>query len=131
MIINGVNIISYAYIYRIQTCCNHIFISCRGVSGAEDNMRGSRNFCQFYLVLSLFYNLQRGSNSFIAEKTILILYQGSRRSIIFQGGGVQLFPEGGGPNANFNRNPYTSLLFSRGVSGPPVLLWIRTWAMSS
>ena len=27
-------------------------------------------------------------------------------------GGVQLFP--GGPNANFYRNPYTYLLFSRG-----------------
>ena len=92
--INGL-LCTYTEMFRIQTCCNHIFISCRGVSGAEDNMRGSRNFCQFYLVLSLFYNLQRGSNSFIAEKTILILYQGSRRSIIFQGGGVQLFPGGG------------------------------------
>ena len=36
-------------------------------------MSGSRNFCQFYLVLSLFYSLKRGSNGFIAEKTILIL----------------------------------------------------------
>ena len=54
-------------------------------------MRGSRNFCQFYLVLSLFYSLKRGSNGFIAEKTILVLYQGSRG-----GGGVQLFPGGGG-----------------------------------
>ena len=72
-------------------------------------MRGSRDFCQSYLVLSLFYSLQRGSNGFIAEKTILILYQGSRGgSIIFRGGG-------GGPNANFFRNPCTYLLFSRGV----------------
>ena len=45
-------------------------------------------------------------------------------------GGVQLFP-GEGPNANFYRNPYTYLLFSRGVYGPPIPLWIRTWAMSS
>ena len=33
------------------------------------------------------------------------------------GGGVQLFPGGGGgggSNANFYRNPYTNLLFSRG-----------------
>ena len=51
-------------------------------------MRGSRIFCQLYLVLSLFYSLQRGSNGFIAEKTILILYQGSR--------GVHYFPGGGG-----------------------------------
>ena len=33
-------------------------------------MRGSRNFCQFYLALSLCYSLKRGSNGFIAEKTI-------------------------------------------------------------
>ena len=52
---------------------------------------------------------------FIAEKTILILYQGSRGGPLYSGGGgggVQLFP--GGPNANFYRNPYTYLLFSRG-----------------
>ena len=64
-------------------------------------MRGSRNFCQFYLVLSLFYSLKRGSNGFIAEKTILILYKGSRGGPLFSGeGGVQLFFQGG-PNANF------------------------------
>ena len=36
------------------------------------------------------------------------------------GGGVQLFPGGGGggPNANFYRNPYMYLLFSREVAGP-------------
>ena len=59
-------------------------------------MRGSRNFCQFYLVLSLFYSLQRGSNVFIAEKTILILYQGSRGGPFFSsgGGGCQTFSRG-------------------------------------
>ena len=71
------------------------FISCKRGFGAGGNMRGSRNFCQFYLILSLFYSLQRGSNGFIAEKTILILYQGSRGgSIISRGGGVQPFPGG-------------------------------------
>ena len=60
-------------------------------------MRGSRNFCQFYLVLSLFYSLKRGSNGFIAEKTILILYKGSRGSPLFSGGGgCPTFPGGGG-----------------------------------
>ena len=75
-------------------------------------MRGSRDFCQSYLVLCLFYSLQRGSKGFIAEKTILILYQGSRGGPFFSGGGgVKLVPGGGGPNA--------------------IPLWIRTWAMSS
>ena len=51
-------------------------------------MRGSSDFCQSYLVLNLFYGLQRGSNGFIAEKTILILIPRIQRgSIIFQGGG--------------------------------------------
>ena len=59
-------------------------------------MRGSRDFCQSYLVLSLFYSLQRGSNGYIAEKTILKLYQGSRGGPLFsRGGDVKLFPGGG------------------------------------
>ena len=97
------------------------FISCRGVSGAKDNMRGSSLFCQFYLVLSLVYSLQRGSNGFIAEKTIPLLYQGSRGSPSFSRG-CPIFPRGGGPNANFYRNPYTYLLFSRGFRAhyPPL-----------
>ena len=84
-------------------------------------MRGSRNFCQFYLVLSLFYSLKRGSNGFIAEKTILILYKGSRGGPLFSGGGggVHTFFQGEGPNANFYRNTYTYLLFSRGSVRTP------------
>ena len=38
------------------------------------------------------------------------------------GGGGGNFFQGGGPNANLYRNPYTYLLFSREVSGPPVRL---------
>ena len=88
-------------------------------------MRGSRNVCQFYLALSLFYSLKRGSDGFIAEKTILILYKGSRGGPLFSGGGggeggVQLFSRGGGgPNAIFYRNTYTYLLFSRGSVRTP------------
>ena len=84
-------------------------------------MRGSRNFCQFYLVLILFYSFQRGSNGFIAEKTILILYQGSRGGLLysgrcptFSGGG------GGGPNANFYRIHIRTCCFPGGVPNPPL-----------
>ena len=78
-------------------------------------MHGCRNFCQFYLVLSLFYSLKRGSNGFIAEKAILILYKGLRGGPLFSVGGssVQLFPGAGGggrPNANFYRNSYTRVI---------------------
>ena len=75
-----------------------------------------QGFCQFYLVLSLFYSLQRGSNGFIAEKTILILYEGSRGGPLFSRGVQMLislethvctcyFPGGGG---GF-RTPYPPL----------------------
>ena len=48
------------------------------------------------------------------------------------GGGVSnFFPGGGGPNANFYRNTYMYLLFSRGSVRTPIPLWIHTWAMSS
>ena len=97
------------------------FISCRGVSGAGGNMSGSRNFCQFYLVLSLFYSLKRGSNGFNAEKTILILYKASNGGPLFSGGGgcLTFSRGGGGPNANFYRNSYMYLLFSRGSVQTP------------
>ena len=87
------------YIHRDVSHTNMLqphLISCRGVSGARGNMRGSRNFCQFYLVLSLFYSLKRGSNGFIAEITILILYQGSRDGPLYSGGGSNFFKGGGG-----------------------------------
>ena len=68
-------------------------------------MSGSRNFCQFYLVPSLFYSLKRGSNGFIAEKTKLILYKGSR----------------GGPLFSIETH-IRSCYFPGGVSGPPIPL---------
>ena len=83
-------------------------------------MRGSRDFCQSYLVLSLFYSLQRGSNGFIAEKTILILYQGPRRGPLFsRGGGVQML-------ISLETHVRTCYFPEEGVSGPPIPLWVRT-----
>ena len=95
--INGL-LCTYTDMFRIQTCCNHILSASEGFRGAGGNMRGSRNFCQFYLVLSLFYSLKRDSNGFIAEKTTYTLQRIQRRSIIYRGrgGGVQLFSRGGG-----------------------------------
>ena len=120
--------------FRIQTCCNYNvhFISYIGVSGAGGNMRGSRDFCQSYLVLSLFYSLQRVSNGFIAEKTILILYQGSRGGPLFSRG-CQTFSRGGGVQmlVSLETHVRTCYFPGVGVSGPPIFLWIRTWAMSS
>ena len=84
------------------------------------SMRGSRNFCQggsrpegqktalTHFILHFRGGPTNGFITFITEKTIL--FQGSRGGPTFSvgGGGVQLFPGGGGggPNANFYRNPY-------------------------
>ena len=95
-------------------------------------MRGSRIFC---------YSLKRGSNGFIDEKTILILYKGSRGGPLFSGGGSNFFPGGGGVQLFFQGGGVEMLIsiethictcyFPGGVSGPPIPLWIHTWAMSS
>ena len=83
-------------------------------------MRRSRNFCQFYLVLSLFYSLKRGSNGFIAEKTILILDQGSRGGPLYSGGGVSNFFQGGGGVQMLIsiETHIRTCYFPGGVSGP-------------
>ena len=97
-------------------------------------MSGSRIFCQFYLVLSLFYSLKRGSNGFIAEKTISILNKGSRGGPLFSGGGgggVILFPRGGVQMLISIETHIRTCYFPGIVSGPPIPFWIRTWAMSS
>ena len=111
------------------------FISCRGVSGAGGNMREYRNFCQCYLVLSLFYSLQRGSNGFIAEKTLLMLYQGFKGGPLFsRGGGCQTFSRGGGGQMLVSLETHIRTCYFPGGGGgsvPPIPLWIRTWAMSS
>ena len=65
---------TYTEMFRIYRHAATTFYQLQGVSGAGGNMHGSRDFCQSYLVLSLFYSLQRGSNGFIVEKTIRILY---------------------------------------------------------
>ena len=112
------------------------FISCRGVSGAGGRRQHARfqGFCQFYLVLCLFYSLQRGSNGFIAKKTILILYEGSRGGPLFSrvGWGVKLFP-GGGVQMLISLETHVRTCYfpGGGGSGPTIPLWIRTWAMLS
>ena len=71
---------------------------------------------------------------FIAEKTILILYQGCRGGPLFSrgGGGCQTFSRGGVQMLiSLETHLRTCYFPGVGVSGPPIPLWIRTWAMSS
>ena len=84
---------------------------CQGGGGGSLTARkqpGQRFFCVcFLLVLNLFYSLQRGSNGFITEKTIL--FKGSRGPTFLGGEGSRVqvlisiethitcdFPGGGG-----------------------------------
>ena len=95
-------------------------------------MRGSMKFYQFYLVLSLFYSLQRRSNGFIAEKTILILYQGFRGGPLFSRGVSNFFQGGGGVQMLISIETHIrTCYFPGGCPDPLSPIWIRTWAMSS
>ena len=60
----------------------------------------------FFFLSSTYFTVYRGVPMVLLQRKLL-LFLGSRGgSNIFQGGG-QLFPRGGGgPNANFYRNPY-------------------------
>ena len=71
-----------------------------------------------------------GSNGFIAEKAILIIYQGSRGSLIFQGGGCPTFSRGVQMLISIE-TLIALVIFQSGGVRTPIPLWIRTWAMSS
>ena len=86
--------------------------------------RGMRQHARIQQLLSVLFSPQlilqfaEGVQWFYClENYTYTLPRIQRGSIIFQGGGVLLFPVGGGPNANFYRNLYTYLLFSRGGGG--------------
>ena len=69
----------------------------------------------------LILQFTEGSNGFIAEKTILTLYQGSRGGQLFSrgGGGVKLFPGGGGQMLiSLEIHVRTCYFPGGGVSGP-------------
>ena len=91
-------------------------------------MRGSRNFCQL-IESSAYFTVYRGVPMVLLLKKLYLYFTKDPESIHYVpggGGGVQLFPVSS--NADFYRNPYTYLLFSRGGCIP---LWVRTWAMLS
>ena len=93
--INGL-LCTYIEMFRIQTCCNHILSAAERFREQEATCADPGIFVSFYLILSLFYSLKRGSNGIIAQKNILIRYQGSRGGPLLLGGGVSNFFQGGG-----------------------------------
>ena len=57
-------------------------------------MRGSRNFCQFYLVLSLFYSLQRGPMVLLLRNFYLYFTKDPEGVHYFPGGGQTISKRG-------------------------------------
>ena len=106
--INGL-LCTYTEMFRIQTCCNYLPI------------------------FTAYFTVYRGGPTVLLLRKLYLYFTKDPEGVhYFPGGGVSNFFQGGGPNANFFRNPCTYLLFSGGGgSGPPIPLWIRTWAMSS
>ena len=119
--INGL-LCTYTEMFRIQTCCNHILSAAEGFRGGRRQHARIQEFLSVLFSPQLILKFKEGFHCFIAEKTLLILYKGSRGRPLFSGRSVQLFSRGGGsrgPNANFYRNTYMYLLFSRGSVRTP------------
>ena len=67
----------------------------------------------------------------LLRKLYLYFTKDPEGSINFQGG-CQIFPRGGGVvQMLISLETHIRTCYFPGVSGPPVPLWIRTWAMSS
>ena len=67
----------------------------------------------------------------LLRKLYLYFTKDPEKSIIFQGGGVPTFTRGVQILLSIETHISTCYFPGGGVSGPPIPLWIRTWAMSS
>ena len=94
-------------------------IGCRGVSGRQHAR--IQEFLSVLFSPQLILQFTEGVQWFYC--CVNYTYQGSRGGPLFSRG-CQTFSRGGvgGANANFFRNPYTYLLFPRGVRTPYPLL---------
>ena len=73
------------------------FISCRGVSGAGSNMRGSWDFCQSYLT-SAYFTVYRGGPMVLLLRKLYLYFTKDPEGVHYfpGGGGCQTFSRGGG-----------------------------------
>ena len=97
-------------------------------------MRGSRNFCQFLFSPQLILQFTEGSNNLLQRKLYLYFTKDPRGSTIFQKGGCPTFSRGGVQMLISLETHIRTCYFSSGgggMSGPPIPLLIRTWAMLS
>ena len=116
--INGL-LFTYNEMFRIQTCCNHILSAAEGFRGQEATCVDPGFFVSLFSP-QLILQFKEGFQWFYCLKN----FTKDPEKFHYNpggGGGGPTFPGGGGgggggwgPNANFYRNPYTCLLFSRG-----------------
>ena len=105
----------------------------------QRGFRGRSQHARIQEFLSVLFNPQlilqftEGVQWFYSEKTILILYQGSRGGPLFPGEGVgcPTFSRGVQMLISIETHIRTCYFSGGGGSGTPIPLWIRTWAMSS
>ena len=126
--INGL-LCTYTEMFCIQTCCNHILSAAEGFRGGGGGGGGCRRqHARIQDFLSVLFSPQlilkfkeRFQWFYCSENYTYTLQRIQRPSIIFWGGGgaSNFFSRGGGPNANFYRNTYMYLLFSRGSVRTP------------
>ena len=120
--INGLLCTSHTDMLQLQ--CTFYQLQ-RGFGSRRQHAR-IQGFLSVLFSPQLILQFTEGSNGFIAEKTILILYQGSRGGPLFSRGGVKLFP-GGGVQMLISLETHVRTCYfpGVGVSGPPIPLWIR------
>ena len=96
-------------------------------------MRRSRDFCQSYLVLNLFTVYRGGLMVLLLRKLYLYFTKDPEGVHYFPGGwGVKHFSGGEGVQMLISLETHVrTCYFPGGMSGTPIPLWIRTWAMSS
>ena len=110
--INGL-LCTYTEMFRLQTCCNYIlsYQLQRGFGGRGQHAR-IQGCLSVLFSPQLFLQFTEGVQWFFLLKKLYLYFTKDP-----EGRGVKLFPGGGGPNANFFRNPCTYLLFSMGGGG--------------
>ena len=104
--INGL-LCTYTEMFRIQTCCNHILSAAEGFRGGGGGGGGVGGNMRGY---------------FTKDPEAVHYFRG--------GGGCPTFFQGVQMLISIETHIHT-YYFPGGVSGPPIPLWIHTWAMSS
>ena len=93
--INGL-LCTYIEMFRIQTCCNYILSAAEGFRGQEATCADPGIFVSLIKSSAYFTVYREGHMVLLLRKLYLYFTKDPKGSIIFQGGGVSNFFQGGG-----------------------------------